>query len=84
MVERIPMGRMGDAGGGRRAHLLARERGVLVLDGRDVRHLGRAGGVLAAAGSAARAERRRATERSRTASVRTRDGVLIELLDPDA
>ena len=35
MVERIPMGRMGTRRGGRRPDLLARERGVLVLDGRD-------------------------------------------------
>ncbi len=46
MVERIPMGRMGSAGRGRRAHLLARERGVLLLDRRDVRHLRWPGGVL--------------------------------------
>ena len=36
----------GEGGGGCRARLLARERGVLVLDRRDVRHLRRAGGVL--------------------------------------
>ena len=46
MVERIPMGRMGNRGGGRRPDLLARERGVLVLDRRDLRHLGRPGRLL--------------------------------------
>ena len=46
MVERIPMGRMGDAGRGRGADLLARERGVLVLDRRHLRHLRRPGRVL--------------------------------------
>ena len=46
MVERIPMGRMGDAGRGRRADLLARERGVLVLDRGHVRHLRRPGARL--------------------------------------
>ena len=35
------MGRMGERRGGRGAHLLARERRVLVLDRRDVRHLRR-------------------------------------------
>ena len=46
MVERIPIGRMGEPGRGRRARLLARERGVLVLDRRHVRHLRRPGGLL--------------------------------------
>ena len=41
-----PDGPDGRAGGGRRAHLLARERGVLVLDRRDLRHLRRPGGLL--------------------------------------
>ena len=46
MVERIPMGRMGTSRRGGRARLLARERGVLVLDRRHVRHLRRPRGVL--------------------------------------
>ena len=46
MVEKIPMGRMGERRRGRGADLLARERGVLVLDRRDLRHLGRPGHVL--------------------------------------
>ena len=41
-----PDGPDGHRGGGRRPDLLARERGVLVLDGRDLRHLRRAGGLL--------------------------------------
>ena len=46
MVERIPMGRMGDAEEVAALDLLARERGVLLLDGRDLRHLRRTGGLL--------------------------------------
>ena len=46
MVERIPLGRMGERRGGRGADLLARQRGALVLDRRDVRHLRRPGGLL--------------------------------------
>ena len=46
MVERIPMGRMGKADEVAALDLLARERGVLVLDRRDVRHLRRQGGLL--------------------------------------
>ena len=57
MVERIPMGRDGRAGGGRRADLLARERGVLVLDRRHVRHLRRPGGRTECASSALRPAR---------------------------
>ena len=41
-----PHGPHGERGRGRRAHLLARERGVLVLDRRDVRHLRWTGGLL--------------------------------------
>ena len=41
-----PDGTHGRAGRGRRAHLLARERRVLVLDRRDVRHLRRPGRLL--------------------------------------
>ena len=47
MVERIPMGRMGTDRRGRRDRLLAGQRGVLVLDGRHVRHLGRESRLLA-------------------------------------
>ena len=46
MVEQIPMGRMGNGRRGRGADLLARERGVLVLDRGDLRHLRRPGDVL--------------------------------------
>ncbi len=46
MVERIPMGRMGTAEEVAALDLLARERGVLVLDRRDVRHLRRQGRLL--------------------------------------
>ena len=48
MVERIPMGRMGEPRRGRGARLLAGQRGVLVLDGRDLRHLRRKGRLLSA------------------------------------
>ena len=43
MVEKIPMGRLGQRRRGRGARLLARERGVLLLHRRHVRHLRRAG-----------------------------------------
>ncbi len=48
MVEKIPMGRLGPAGGGRGAHRVPGERADDVLDRRDVRHLGRPGNVLGA------------------------------------
>ena len=46
MVERIPMGRIGEPEEVAALDLLARERGVLVLDGRHVRHLRRPGRLL--------------------------------------
>ena len=66
-----PDGPDGQGRGGRGADLLARERGVLVLDRRDVRHLGRPGHVLMRATSvsatptARRAPRRRVGARER-------------------
>ena len=54
-----PDGAHGRAARGRRARLLARERGVLVLDGRHVRHLRRPGRLLMRYVRGARAERRR-------------------------
>ena len=49
MLSKIPMGRFGDGRRDRGAGLLARERGVLVLDRRGVRPLGRARDVLTGA-----------------------------------
>ena len=46
-----PHGPDGRLGGGRGACLLARERGVLLLDRRDLRHLRRPGGLLMARGA---------------------------------
>ena len=59
-----PDGTHGRAGGGRGAHLLARERGVLVLDRRDVRHLRRPSRLLSGPlHPRARPERRRERRR---------------------
>ena len=80
MVERIPMGRMGSAEEVAALDLLARERGVLVLDRRHVRHLRRAGRLLV------RRIRFRGPNGVEEGAVedgvvRTRDGDLIEPRD---
>ena len=55
MLSKIPMGRFGTVDEIAALVVLARERGVLVLDRRGVRHLGRARDVLSGASRAPRA-----------------------------